>query len=185
MDLMHRAKSGLLTHELDKQVVVYDPDGDRVHLLDSSTASVLKSLQHSGRAEPAHLFESAGEVKKEMYAIAVDELSRADLIDSPARLADVTRRDMLKRIAVMGGGALLVPAVISLTPGAVYAQSVCDARVNNGSSMCVSGTPCCATDSSGALIACKNDNMCYRITGEPCTNGNQCFSTMCVSNLCT
>jgi hypothetical protein len=172
-----RAKAGLLSHELDKQVVVYDPDGDRVHLLDAPTGQLLKAIQGDSAetSKVSDVFEAAGELKDDMYKVALDELTRADLIENaPAPLPDVTRRELFRKIAVIGAGALLVPAVVSMTPGSLLAQSACDTRINNGNSMCVTNNPpCCAP------LVCKNDNMCYIATGDACTTNQQCFTGMC------
>ena len=48
MESLPRIRAGLLRHELDGQVLVYDPRHDRVHLLDPTTGCVLELLQEGG-----------------------------------------------------------------------------------------------------------------------------------------
>ena len=41
-------KAGLLNHNLDSQTLVYDPEADKVHLLDQTSSLVLDFINAAG-----------------------------------------------------------------------------------------------------------------------------------------
>jgi len=130
---------------LDEQLVVYDPRDDRVHLLDATTASVLELLEESvsdASRLPSDVARRLGtSATPELVDLAIDELRRADLLDpvqhSPIPLTEISRREILRKVAAAGMAALLIPAIVTLTPDSAYAQSNCTASTGRGI-----GCPC-------------------------------------------
>lgn len=172
-------RSGLRSHQVGDETIVYDVEADRIHLLDSATSDVLKSLQADSAGVPP--------VFTELDLIAVDELRKAELIDAPFDPSGhLSRRGMLRRAAAIAAG-LAVPTIVSLTPTVSQGQSTCDNRLNNGGNHCNNGAmiPCCATDTNGFPLVCKLSNSkCVHPNGYPCSGNADCLSANCVSNVC-
>ena len=123
-----RLRRGLLRHRLGDEVLVYDTALEDVHLLDGTTARVAELLDQ-GRNEIDIVAELEGQpgsgAGDPLLALALDELSKADLIEhsQPAPpITDVTRRQLLQKLATVGAG-LVIPLVLSLTPGSAGAQA--------------------------------------------------------------
>jgi hypothetical protein len=151
---------GLLTHELDGQLVAYDSRGDRVHLLDATTGRILNLIREKELPVEQIAIEvgarTGAPVSRDIVAVAIDELRKADLLAddvAPAvALSEVSRREAVRRIAAAGIAAALVPAVVSLTPSVASAQASpcsqlkvpdgcpCNGNGNCESSHCVAGT---------------------------------------------
>jgi len=146
MSVVPSVRAGLLRHKLDGQVLIYDTNGDRVHLLDTTTACVLDLLEEGGRTADGITGELARRIavaKDEgLYTLSVEELRKADLLDEttvklPA-LPDVTRRELVRKIAFTGAAALLIPAVATLSATSAHAQG---SLLPNGSS-CLNNGQC-------------------------------------------
>lgn len=145
-------RSGLLRHSLDDHSVVYDQTNDRIHLLDPTTSHILDRIEN-GVSDAATLTEEIQRATPDsdsqaLVQLALEELEKADLLevaDSPppepaaSHPTDVTRRDLLRRVAVSGLSALLVPAIVTLTADTAYAQDSCGQCNGN----CIV-SPCCA-----------------------------------------
>lgn len=150
-------RPGLLRHQLGDDVLIYDTALESVHLLDGTTARVAELLDQ-GRGENDIVEElevqpgsGAGDP---LLALALDELSKADLIEygKPALpMTDVTRRQLLQKLAAVGAG-LVIPLVLSLTPGTAGAQgSGCGQGCGSNTVNChpFAGCTCCAKPISG------------------------------------
>jgi hypothetical protein len=192
MNSLPRLKSGLLRHDLDQQVLVYDSHDDSVHLLDPTTGYVFDLLQE-GSWGPDTITGELGRrldvtPNEGLLFLAINELQKANLlesdsVESSSLLPDVTRRDLVRKLALTGAAALLIPAVATLTARSAYAATnVANSGLCASSAECVSGfcygptgrcAPAgCAT--SGAT--CANDAACcsnYQ-PGSPnvCSNGS-------------
>lgn len=175
MKSLPRVRTGLLRHALDGQVLVYDPRDDRVHLLDPTTACVLELLEEGGWTAETITPELARRLDVTANAglllLALDQLQIADLLDknaaTPTPLVDVTRRDLVRKLALTGAAALLIPAVATLTSSRAYAQSGGSINRANGAAcdhsfQCLNG--CCGSNSSGGC----NNNVCQSTT--TCSN---------------
>ena len=148
MNVVPGVRPGLLRHKLDGQVLVYDTKGDKVHLLDPTTACVLDLLEEGGRTADAIVDEMSRRIavakEQGLYTLSVEELRKADLLDDkvahvPA-LPDVTRRDLLRKMAFTGAAALLIPAISTLAATPAYAQGSC----MDVGSPCQSNNNCCS-----------------------------------------
>jgi hypothetical protein len=176
-----RVRSGLLTHQLDNQVLVYDRIGDRVHLLDPTSACVLSLLQEGGWTQEGlaiELGERLGVTADTgVLQLAIEELRAAGLLDETSVTIttpiDASRRDMLRKVVMAGAAAMLVPAITTLTATRGYAQttnSVATCGACTQSSQCPPGGFC------GSQGAC-NSNL--QENGGPCTNDASCCSNNC------
>src|SRR6266540_1606510 len=155
MNSLPRVRPGLLRHELDGQVLIYDAREDRVHLLDTTTGHVFELLEHGDRSAEGIVSELATRMNtvesESLLQLSLDELRKADLLeDAPAvpALSDISRRDLLRKVGLAGAAALLVPAIATLTATPAYAQASC--------------LPAGATCLRGGAISC-----CHPLT---CTN---------------
>lgn len=149
MNLLPRVRPGLLRHELDGQVLIYDARDDRVHLLDTTTGHVLELLEKGDRSREGIVSELATRMNSletdSLLQLSLDELRKADLLeDGPAAmppLSDISRRDLLRKAGLVGAAALVVPAIATLTATKAYAQSSC---LPNGHACDEFGIACCA-----------------------------------------
>ena len=181
MSALPRLRPGLLRHELDKQVLVYDPRLDRVHLLDATTAFVFDLLERGEDSLDQMTNEIAWRNNVEpdpaFVSLAFEELRSAGLLDEsealmPA-LGAVTRRNLVRKLAMSGAAALLIPAVATLTATKGYAQL----SITGGS-----GDPCIGSTGCGPGLVCCNGICsagCDLPPDQPCTSDIQCASGIC------
>ena len=167
---LSKVRTDVLSHQLDDQVVVYDPRSDAVHLLDQTTGCVMELLKEGGRSVD-ELTEELGRrigygPSPGLLLLALEELRRAKLLDEsegprkPISGPGMFRRAMLKKVAAAGATALLVPLVVTITPGAANAQaSTCVAH----HTCCTLGDTCC-----DAKDTCKKEAACDKTTGNQC-----------------
>ena len=157
MKPLPRIRPGLLRHSLDEQVLVYDTSKEQVHLLDPTTAIVLELLETGGWTREGITIEIAdrtGVARDPAFlALAIEELRRTGLLDETtekvAAMAEVTRRDVVKGLAMTGAAAMLLPAIATVTATRGSAQTVanvaaCGPCVVNAQCLppntCISGT---------------------------------------------
>ncbi len=157
MNSLPRVRPGLLRHELDGQVLIYDAREDRVHLLDTTTGHVFEMLEKGDRSTEGIVSELANRINtleaESLLQLSLDELRKAELLENAeavAPLSDMSRRDMVRKIGLAGAAALLVPAIASLTASSASAQT--GASCIASGQVCISGgaVPCCHP------LACRN-----------------------------
>jgi hypothetical protein len=186
-----RAHPDVLATDLGDEVVVYDSRDHRGHCLNASAAMVWRHLDGQ-----TSLDEMVARLRRDLDAsadedtvwLALVELDRARLLAEPLEKPaprDVSRRNMLRRMAVAaGGGAVLVPAISSIVAPPVHAQASalgcatpdvsCATFSCGGGCACAStteGTNVCVVPDCGTLIACA--------TSAGCPPGMVCFTMGC------
>src|SRR3990172_114473 len=142
----------LVVRELPDEVLVYDLDRHKVHCLNRTAALIWR--QCDGRATGAELGRlleegvggggggggggGAGVVWGGLGGLGRAHLLR-DRVSPPAGVAGLSRREVMRRLALGGGLSVLLPAVTSIVaPTAAEAQSACT------KTRCESGTtPTC------------------------------------------
>jgi hypothetical protein len=131
--------------KLDAEVLVYDVENHRAHCLNEASALVwgLCDGCHTSADAARLLHERLGVPEDvELVNLALDRLAKAKLIE--ATIADVSlvsRRDLTRRLGLVGSMAVLVPAVTSLVaPTPARAQTAGDCAPLGES--CVE-IPCC------------------------------------------
>jgi hypothetical protein len=182
-----RVRPGLLHHKIDDQVLVYDSRGDKVHLLDPTTACVLTLLEEGGWTREgiaAELFGRLGiESSETLIPLAVEELRAADLLEITPEpempLADVTRRELLRKIGLTGAAALLIPAIVTFTATPAYAASAGGALAKGA--ICTGANP---ATSCGPGLACYTGSLPGHCVTPPCFSKNQACtaSAQCCSD---
>lgn len=201
-----QAKPGLLQHPLDNQVLIYDPSGDTVHLLEPGTACVLGLIQEggwTGEGIVAELDRRLDLTVDGTYVLAaVEDLRTAGLLDDsePDQVVDFGRRDFVRKSVVAGASAMLGAAIISLSPTTGDAQTnLCTGQIFSGlppGSACTADVECCG----GPLRKCVEyggssaKRCCFfdKGTGKDCVidppSGFCCASApptySCVSGTC-
>lgn len=168
MNPLPRIRTGILRHPLDQQVLAYDSKSDQVHLLDPTTACVLELLEEGGWTAEGIAIEIADRIGVAPNAgflpLAIEELRRAGLLDESADkvapLPEVTRRDVIRGLALTSAAAVLVPTVATLTASRGYAQTVGNVAACG---------PCTPAGSQGN---CAPPNTCINGTNGPrCSGG--------------
>ena len=157
-------RKGLHLNRLDEELLVYDGKEDVVHLLNETTACVLELLSDGTLTQDgieARIAQRTGAAPSEtVFLLAVDELRKANLLedfeDNAEPLSDLTRRALLRKMAMTGAAALLIPAITTLSPRRAYGQV---------SGACREKKQCCTVDAD----CCSNK--CDGSTGTGCQTG--------------
>ena len=149
MNSLPRVRAGLLSHQLDGQLLIYDACDDRVHLLDTTTGHVFELLEEGGRGHDGIVAELAIRMNamesESLLQLSLEELRKADLLEEVsgpiAPLSEINRREALRKVGVAGAGVLLIPAIATLTASRAYAQTSC---LTLGEACQADGPACCA-----------------------------------------
>jgi hypothetical protein len=187
MNQLPRIRAGLLRHPLDKQDLVYDTRDDRIHLLDPTTACVLELLKEGGWTREGITAQIAVRLDVAPNAgflpLALEELRKAGLLDEavplPAPMAGVNRRELVRKLAMTGAAALLVPTIATLTATRGYAQGSPTLGVN---SPCSENSQCISLDC--CYGTCVDTGLCPRANGAQCGQLHTCASGVCSGGLC-
>jgi len=127
----------IVVQEVGDETIIYDEQRDHVHRLNRTAALVWRHCD--GRHTVAALVkilqaETATPVTEDMVWLALDRLEKEHLLQSPLARAEeagrVTRRQVLRKAALVGGMSLLLPVVQSMvapTP-AMAASTNCAGR---------------------------------------------------------
>jgi len=175
----------LLRHALDNQVLVYDSRDGLVHLLDPATACVMQLLEEGVTTADEIISQIAIRLdvpsNAEFLPLALDELRKAGLLDlsaatAPAPLVEVNRRDMIRRLALTGAAAMLVPAVATLTATPGYAQASAVGTLGRCES-CVRNSDCSSNNCVNG--ACDGGNGSSVPNGGACSGNGNCCSNNC------
>jgi hypothetical protein len=180
MNNLPTVRSGLLSHALDGQVLVYDTTGDRVHLLDPTTATVLELLRNGEWSHSTLCEEIArrvgGQSGAAILELSINELHEAGLLDESvdkvSRLPDVNRRELIRKLAAAGVAAVAIPTIASLTATIASAQAGQSFR---GTGQACGGAAVCAA----ALTCCGGICQDGQCNGTSCVSNGQCFSGLC------
>lgn len=153
----------LVVEEIGQETLVYDLAKDRAHCLNRTSSWIWKRCD--GRTSVAELTvalcrELGTEFDEQWVRISLKQLSRAGLLDRPARtssaFATASRREFAKKLGKM---AVLVPVISSVTaPLSAQLLSCVDSCV--GKPNC---TPCKSGDSGKCDKFCCNGN-CVGLT---------------------
>jgi PqqD family protein of HPr-rel-A system len=191
MNPLPRVRPGLLRHQLDDQVLVYDSREDRVHLLDPTTACVLTLLQEGGWTPEGIAAELSARIGMTSGAaflpLALDELRGAGLLESEIDppVVDVSRRDMMRKVAMASAAALLVPAIVTFTATPGYAAG--SGAGNLGlCAHCTSDADCAAPNLCGTDATSRACGSNKTANGGACSGGNQTSANnQCCSGTCS
>jgi len=140
-------REGLISEAAGSETVLYDLETDRASALNEVASAVFRLC------DGAHDIAAIATQTKhspEVVRIALDRLSRADLLDDDgayrlSKEASPSRRDLLRRAGVGAAAALPIVTTI-LAPSPAHALSVGECSIMNG-------TPCNSTSD------CQNPNV--------------------------
>lgn len=156
-------EDGILVQELPDEVLVYDLGRHKAHCL-NCTAAIIWKLCDGGKtaAEVAALAGQELKVKIDERVVwhALEQLGKAGLLERqvtlPARMAGVSRRQVMKQLGV--GAAVAIPLITSiLAPTAAQAAS----KLPNDS-------PCNANSECLSQCCKKTDHTCQPVGSGAC-----------------
>lgn len=204
-----RARSErLVTKTVGDEIVIYDLDTDKAHLLNPASA-VLWRLCEKGatvgmlRAALEAELNTNGHTDELLWT-ALDDLSKAGLLETDTsfvgRPTGMTRRSLLKKAGIVALAApaittILAPPAAAQTTGGTCIQPILGSNACDGGGCC-SGSTCegggCCVPKGNACpagevccggTACTSGTCCYSATGSgtPC-DGND--SACCGTNVC-
>jgi hypothetical protein len=182
-------KKGLLAHELDAQVMVYDSTDDRIHLLDPTTGCVLDLLQKgdcSVESISVEVARRAGvQPNQDLVLLAIEELDQAGLLEregtEQGSLTGVNRRELVRKLAAAGLAGVMIPAIATLAASRAYAAgSLTGGLACGGNGDCASGK-CSDGGKNCTFKQCANDPCLPK--DSPCTNGTG--TDICDNHCCT
>jgi hypothetical protein len=125
-------QDGLLTEAVGDELVVYDSRCHCGHCLNATAAVVWRACD--GQTSIPEIAAALGRelnapISEEIVWLALQRLERAHLlregIRRPTHVGQLTRREMTRRLACAGVGALLFPVVSTLTAPSAIAQEQC------------------------------------------------------------
>jgi hypothetical protein len=146
----------LLIEEIAGELLVYDVARDRAHCLNPSAAAIWKHCDgnRSTHDLASHLFPSLSRKEGEqLVGLGIERLRRRRLLQEAegGSPVDLSRRDLVKRIATVAAAAgIMAPLVSSI----------------------VAPTPARAVSCAGMGGAC--------VTSVECCTGLVCFGTQCL-----
>lgn len=140
----------IVVQQMGDETVIYDEQRNQIHRLNQTAALVWRHCD--GQQTAAELArtvqnELGSPMTEEMVWLALDRLEKGHLLqeklERPEADGHVTRRQMLRKAALVGGAALLLPVVQSMVaPTPAMAMSLgCATRgqVARGSRQCCAG----------------------------------------------
>ena len=126
-------KEGLVVKELPDEILVYDTERHKAHCLNPTAALVWK--QCDGEKSVEQIAKRLGaelEVgdAEELVWWALRRLEKARLlaepVSPPPKVADRSRRDVVRRLGLVGGLSVIIPVVSSIVaPTPVEAAGTC------------------------------------------------------------
>lgn len=183
-------RTGIATREIGAEVVVYDLDTDKVHLLNPVASAVWRLLDERPSSVAAVIEQVTGafaehEGAEVLVRAALQDLTAARLLRTTStslRLGGLDRRRLLK---LAGAAAVLGPALTTiLAPPAAATHSAGNGGTSwpNGSGTCTS-----ATASHCASGVCGADNICgtCKTQSQTCTTSAGSGADRCCAGACT
>ncbi|HYJ89289.1 MAG TPA: PqqD family protein [Pyrinomonadaceae bacterium] len=142
-------REGIITKEVDGELLIYDRDRDKAHCLNPSAAAIWKLC--NGRTTTDQISSSlskdkGGAVDEAIVWLALAELRRTHLLEDydwtqpgPQTILGMSRREAVRRIGL--GAAIALPIVISITaPTPAQAGSPC----KPANQACTQEIECCS-----------------------------------------
>jgi hypothetical protein len=160
----------LIVQDLPDEVLVYDVKRHRAHSLNRTAALVWRACNgQTTFTEMAAILHRELNLPQDedVVRLALDRLGRARLlagrVPRPADAANTSRRALIRRLSLVGGLAMLLPVVDSITsPAAAQTVSFIDDDLCNASNV----GKCC----SESLRLCRQAgaSSVYQCNGDPC-----------------
>ena len=147
---------GIITKEVDGELLIYDRERDKAHCLNPSAAAIWKLCD--GRTTTDQIASSVSKgngssIDEQIVWLALAELRRSKLLEKddciqlgPQATLGMSRREAVRRIGL--GAAIALPVVISITA---------------------------PTPAQAASLLPSN---------SPCSTSTECLSGICSNNIC-
>jgi hypothetical protein len=160
---------GLVVERLGSETLVYDLENDEAHHLNPTAAAVFELCD--GQATVNQLTEQATKrlglpVDSETVCEALEMLAAKMLLAAaPSVPSGVSRRDMVRQVAVVGAGSAfagpLIKSIVAPTPaqaqtGCTQSGGVCDEFASD----CCSGLVCCFPSCQSTQTICTAPGSC-------------------------
>ncbi len=120
----------LLIEDVSGELLIYDVNTNRAHCLNESAAAIWRHCDGSRSIDKLadHLFPTLdASDARHIVDVGLQRLRRRRLVDAPAAApaVDVSRRQMLKKVAILAATAGIVAPLVStvIAPTAAYAFS--------------------------------------------------------------
>ena len=141
-------QQGIVVKELPDELLVYDTERHRAHCLNRTAALVWKHCDGGKSVEQiAELLRAELEVPdaEELVWWALHRLGKARLLTEPMspppEVARYSRRELVRRLGLVGGMSVLIPVVSSIVaPTPAEAAGTCVSLIGCGGQPL--GTPC-------------------------------------------
>lgn len=155
----------LVVQEVADETIVYDETRDRVHRLNRTAALIWRHCD--GRHTAAALAQAVqsaltaggtpAPVTEDVVWLALERLEKEHLLQGalvrPVSAPPMTRRDVLRKAALVGGMAVLIPVVQSIVaPTPAMAASIACAKI--GMTYDYPLRPCCPGTTPGPRGMC-------------------------------
>ena len=154
-------REGLIVQEVGDETIIYDEQSNHVHRLNQSAALVWRHCDGQRTvADLVGILQGVMSVPmtEDMVWLALGRLEKGHLLQGPLlrleAVGQVTRRQILRKMAIVGGATLLVPVVQSMiAPTPAMAMSFGCARQGQTYDL-TRGRPCCAGLITGPRGVC-------------------------------
>lgn len=160
MQLPNARRERLLVEELAEETLVYDLDNHKAHSLNASAALVWRHCDgKKSVGDVARIMHDELDAPEsvELVMLALNRLEAARLLadDAPRSEAQVSRRAVMKKLALVGGLTVLLPAIHSIVAPTPAQAQTC---VNQGGlppgAVCVNNIDCCSNTCDQGTLRC-------------------------------
>jgi coenzyme PQQ synthesis protein D (PqqD) len=174
---------GLVVEHLADETLIYDLERDQVHQLNATATAVFELCD--GRTPLAALADRAAQrlerpLTADTVRAALEQLAERELLDRPPELGTgVSRREVVRRAALVGGVAAAAPLITSIVaPTPARAQSP---ECGQPGANCGSADDCCQGLDCDSLTdeCCVPDGGSCQASSE-CCGGFVCEAQKCV-----
>lgn len=143
---------GLVVEELDGELLIYDLDTNEAHCLNGEAAAVWRFCDGSRSIADLSVAVAPAaprDVAAEMVNHALSELGKRGLLDGdvPETGSGVSRRELLRKLAVVGAVGLALPVVKSIVAPTAAQAATC---LPPGA-LCTSSAQCCSGLCQGGI----------------------------------
>lgn len=180
-----RARSErLVTKTVGDEIVIYDLDTDKAHLLNPASAVLWRLCE---RGATVGMLRAALDAElntngatDELLWTAIDDLSKAGLLETDTsfvgRPSGMTRRSLLKKAGILAIAAPAITTILAPPAAASHTGTGCIQPTISPSNTCgTTGHTCCAGSSCVSGQCCLAQGAACN--GELCCNGSTCSST--------